>query len=179
MINSDYKKIKRVLITNDEIQRRISEVAAAITEEYRGKPLLLVGILSGVFVFMADFCRKIQTPSEVAFMYVKSYCGTKSTAMVDIVMDLNRDISNYHVVLVEDIVDTGRTLHEVDAILRSRNPLSLKVVTLLDKPSKRVNDFQPDISLFKIPDLFVIGYGLDFNEKYRELPYIAEYDESI
>ena len=125
MINSDYKKIKRVLITNDEIQ------------------------------------------------------GTKSTAMVDIVMDLNRDISNYHVVLVEDIVDTGRTLHEVDAILRSRNPLSLKVVTLLDKPSKRVNDFQPDISLFKIPDLFVIGYGLDFNEKYRELPYIAEYDESI
>ena len=146
MINSDYKKIKRVLITNDEIQRRISEVAAAITEEYRGKPLLLVGILSGVFVFMADLCRKIQTPSEVAFMYVKSYCGTKSTAI---------------------------------AILRSRNPLSLKVVTLLDKPSKRVNDFQPDISLFKIPDLFVIGYGLDFNEKYRELPYIAEYDESI
>jgi hypoxanthine phosphoribosyltransferase len=127
---------------------------------------------------MADFCRAITVPCEIGFMCAKSYySGTVSTGAVKITMDLEQDISNYHVVIVEDIIDTGRTLNDVVNLLKARNPLSLKVVTLLDKPSRRVVKFEPDIALFTIPDHFVIGYGLDCGENYRNLPYIAEYNE--
>ena len=138
---------------------------------------MLVSILKGAFVFMADLCRAVSVPCEIGFMCAKSYYnGTVSSGIVKITMDLDQDISQYHVVIVEDIIDTGRTLNDVVKLLKERNPISLHVVTLLDKPSRRLVDFKADLSLFTIPDHFVIGYGLDCGELYRTLPYIAEYD---
>ena len=182
MINKnieDYnKKIKRVIITKEEIDAAIEKAGKEISESYDGRPILLVSILKGAFVFMADLCRAITVPCEIGFMAAKSYyAGTTSSGVVKITMDLEQDISNYHVIIVEDIIDTGRTLNDVVNMLKLRNPLSLKVVTLLDKPSRRKVDFKADISLFTIPDYFVIGYGLDCAEYYRNLPYIAEYNE--
>jgi len=146
---------------------------------YDGRPILLVSILKGSFVFLADLCRAVSVPCEVGFMCAKSYYqGTVSTGVVKITMDLDQDISKYHVIIVEDIVDTGRTLNDVVNMLKQRGPLSIKVVTLLDKPSRRLVDFKADIALFTIPDFFVIGYGLDCGELYRNLPYIAEYNEN-
>lgn len=170
-------KIKRVLITEDEIKAKIAEVGAQISHEYEGKPLLLVSILKGAFVFMADICRAVTVPCEIGFMCAKSYYnGTSSSGIVKITMDLDQDISKYHVIIVEDIIDTGRTLSDIIKLLKARDPLSLKVVTLLDKPDRRLVDLKADVSLFTIPDYFVIGYGLDCAEIYRNLPYIAEYD---
>ena len=172
------KKIKRVLITKEEIDAAIAKAGKKIAEIYDGRPILLVSILKGAFVFMADLCRAVDAPCEIGFMCAKSYYkGTVSSGIVQITMDLEQDISGYHVVIVEDIVDTGRTLNDVVNLLKARNPLSLRVVTLLDKPSRRLVDFTPDLSLFTIPDHFVIGYGLDCGEYFRNLPYIAEYDE--
>lgn len=171
-------KIKRVIISEKEIQEKIKQVCAKISKEYDGKPVLLVSVLKGAFVFMADFCRALTIPVELDFMSASSYgAGTVSSGTVRIDFDLKHDISNYHVIIIEDIIDTGRTLKEIVRILENRHPLSLKVVTLLDKPSRRVVEFNADESLFVIPDLFVIGYGLDYNEYYRNLPYIAEYEE--
>ena len=174
----DYNsKIKRVLITKEEIDEAIKKVGKEISDSYDGRPILLVSILKGAFVFMADLSRAITVPCEIGFMTAKSYyAGTTSSGVVKITMDLEQDISNYHVIIVEDIIDTGRTLNDIVNMLKLRNPLSLKVVTLLDKPSRRVVDFKADVSLFTIPDHFVIGYGLDCGEYYRNLPYIAEYD---
>ena len=171
----DYNsKIKRIIITEEEIQAAIKKVGKEISDSYDGTPILLVSILNGAFVFMADLCRAITVPCEIAFMCAKSYySGTTSSGVVNITMDLEQDISNYHVIIVEDIIDTGRTLNDVVKLLKSRNPISLKVVTLLDKPSRRKVDFQADVSLFTIPDYFVIGYGLDCGEYYRNLPYIG------
>ncbi len=180
MLNiEDYNgRIKRVIITEEEIQAAIKEAGRKISESYDGRPILLVSILKGAFVFMADLCRAITVPCEIGFMCAQSYYqGTESTGIVKITMDLNQDISNYHVIIVEDIIDTGRTLNDVVKLLKKRNPLSLKVITLLDKPSRRLVDFKADMSLFTIEDYFVIGYGLDCGERYRNLPYIAEYHE--
>ena len=175
----DYtKRIKRVLITEEEIKQAIANAGKEIDAMCDGRPILLVSILKGAFVFLADICRAVSVPCEVAFMCAKSYYnGTVSSGNVKITMDINQDITNYHVVIVEDIVDTGRTLKDIVALLKTRNPLSLKVVTLLDKPSRRVVDFKADMALFTIPDHFVIGYGLDCGEYFRNLPYIAEYGE--
>lgn len=171
-------RIKRVLITKEEIDEAIAKAGKQISDSYDGRPILLVSILKGAFVFMADLCRAITVPCEIGFMCAKSYySGTTSSGVVQITMDLDQDISKYHVVIVEDIIDTGRTLNDVADLLRARNPLSLKIVTLLDKPSRRLVDLEADISLFTIDDLFVIGYGLDCAEVYRNLPYIAEYKE--
>ena len=171
-------KIKSILITKEQIDKAIEETGKEINASYDGRPILLVSILKGAFVFMADLCRAIDVPCEIGFMCAKSYFdGTISTGTVAITMDLTQDISNYHVIIVEDIVDTGRTLSEVVKLLKARRPLSLKVITLLDKPSRRVVEFVPDKALFTIPDKFVIGYGLDCGEYYRNLPYIAEYGE--
>lgn len=172
-------KIKRVLITKEEIDAAIQNTGKKIDEIYDGRPILLVSILKGAFVFMADLCRAVTVPCEIGFMCAKSYySGTVSSGMVNITMDLEHDVSNYHLVIVEDIVDTGRTLYDIVGLLKERNPLSIHVVTLLDKPSRRLVDFDPDISLFTIPDHFVIGYGLDCAEHYRNLPYIAEFDST-
>jgi len=177
-IDAYNSKIKRIIITEEEIKTAIRDAARQIDESYDGRPILLVSILKGAFVFMADLCRAITVPCEIGFMCAKSYySGTVSTGVVKITMDLDRDISNYHVIIVEDIIDTGRTLNDVVRMLKARNPLSLRVVTLLDKPSRRKVDFEADISLFTIPDYFVIGYGLDCDELYRGLPYIAEFAE--
>ena len=175
----DFKsRIKRVIITEEEIRDAIAKAGKEIDAIYDGRPILLVSILKGAFVFMADLCRAVTVPCEIGFMCAKSYYeGTVSTGIVKITMDLDQDISNYHVVIVEDIIDTGRTLNDVIKLLKARNPISLRVVTLLDKPSRRLVDLKADMSLFTIPDHFVIGYGLDCGEFFRNLPYIAEYTE--
>ncbi|MBQ4077055.1 MAG: hypoxanthine phosphoribosyltransferase [Mailhella sp.] len=171
-------RIKRVIITQEEIDAAIRKAAKDIDAAYVGRPLLLVSILKGAFIFMADLCRAVSIPCEIGFMAAKSYYeGTESSGNVTITLDLAQDISKYHVIIVEDIIDTGRTLNDIIKMLKARNPLSLKVLTLLDKPSRRLVDLKADVSLFTIPDLFVIGYGLDCGELYRSLPYVAEYDE--
>ena len=170
--------IKRVLITKEEIDAAIVRAGKMIDGLYDGRPILLVSILKGAFVFMADLCRAVSVPCEIGFMCAKSYYqGTVSSGVVKITMDLEQDISQFHVVIVEDIIDTGRTLNDIINMLKVRNPLSLHVVALLDKPSRRLVDFEADLALFTIPDHFVIGYGLDCAEYYRNLPYIAEYSE--
>jgi hypoxanthine phosphoribosyltransferase len=171
-------KIKRVLISEDELRTEMKKAGAYINSVYDGSPILLVSILKGAFVFMADLCREVTVPCEIEFMAAKSYFeGTVSTGHVEITMDLKHDISKYHVIIVEDIIDTGRTLNEIKKILGVRNPLSLRIMTLLDKPDRRVVELKADYSLFTIPDYFVIGYGLDYGEFYRNLPYIAEFSE--
>ncbi len=173
------KKIKRILVTEEEIAEAVKKLGKEISDSYDGRPILLVSILKGAFVFMSDLCRAITVPCEIGFMCAKSYYnGTVSTGKVNITMDLEQDISKYHVIIVEDIIDTGRTLKDVAELLKSRNPLSLKVVALLDKPARRLVEFEADTVLFTIPDYFVIGYGLDCGEYYRNLPYIAEFDEN-
>ena len=177
-INEFNSRIKRILIAKEEIDEAIKKAGKEIDKLYDGKPILLVSVLKGAFVFMADLCRAVSVPSEIGFMCAKSYYeGTVSSGIVKITMDLDRDVSGYHLVIVEDIIDTGRTLNDIVKLLKARNPLSLTVVTLLDKPSRRLVDFKADISLFTIPDHFVIGYGLDCGELFRNLPYIAEYGE--
>jgi hypoxanthine phosphoribosyltransferase len=170
-------RIKRVIISKEEIDEAIKKAAEDIDAAYAGQPLLLVSILKGAFIFMADLSRAVSIPCEIGFMAAKSYYeGTESSGNVKITLDLSQDISKYHVIIVEDIIDTGRTLNDIIKMLKARNPLSLKILTLLDKPSRRVVDLKADVSLFTIPDLFVIGYGLDCGEFYRNLPYVAEYE---
>lgn len=171
-------KIKEIMITEEEIKEKIAEAAKEIDSWYDGTPILLVSILKGAFVFMADICRAVTVPCEIAFMCAQSYySGTQSTGIVNITMDLDHDISKYHVVIIEDIIDTGRTLNDVVKLLKSRGPKSLRIVTLLDKPARRVVELVPDKALFTIPDKFIIGYGLDCGEYFRNLPYIAVYNE--
>jgi hypoxanthine phosphoribosyltransferase len=170
--------IKRVVIPAEDIKRETAKCGEWISREYEGKPLLLVSVLKGAFIFLADLCREITIPCEVGFMAAKSYFeGTSSVGEVTITYDLAQDVSKYHVIVVEDIIDTGRTLKAIIDMLKERSPLSLRVVTLLDKPERRLIELSADKSLFTIPDYFVIGYGLDYGEYYRNLPYIAEYGE--
>lgn len=169
--------IKRVVITEAEIKERIRETGKYISEKYEGKPLLLAGVLKGAFIFMADLCREISIPCEIGFIAAESYfAGTESSGKVNITLDLKQDISGYHVIIAEDIIDSGRTLNELVKILNKRNPLSLEVIALLDKPGRRTVDFSADRVLFTIPDFFAVGYGLDCGEQFRGLPYVAEYD---
>lgn len=177
-IDEYQSRIRRVLFSTDEIKAAVKKAGAWLNGIYDGTPILLVGILKGSVVFLSDLCREVAVPCEIGFMAAKSYYeGTRSVGQVRITMDLQQDIRRYHVVIVEDIVDTGRTLSDVVKLLQGRNPISIRVMTLLNKPARRVVDFRPDYSLFTIPDLFVVGYGLDYGEYYRNLPYIAEYAE--
>lgn len=170
-------KIKRILITEEEIQDAVKKTAKMVDEIYDGTPILLVSILKGAFVYMADVCKYVTVPCEIAFMTAKSYFNdVVSSGKVEITMDVKQDVEKYHVVIIEDIVDTGRTLSEVVKVLKERNPKSFRVITLLDKPSRRTVHFKADVSLFTIPDLFVVGYGLDCGEYFRNLPCIAEYN---
>ena len=171
-------KIKEILISEEEIAEKIKMAGKEIDRLYDGNPILLVSILKGAFVFMADICRAVTVPCEIGFMKASSYySGTVSSCEVEFTLDLDQDIKDYHVVIIEDIIDTGRTLKAILDKLRERNPLSLKVITLLDKPSRRLVDLEADLSLFTIPDKFVIGYGLDCAEYFRNLPYIAVFNE--
>ena len=177
-VNAFQEKIKRIVISENEIKSAVKKAGKIINSLYDGTPILLVSILKGSFVFLADLCREINIPCEIGFMAAESYYdGTLSSGNVKITMDLTQDLSKYNIIIVEDIIDTGRTLNDVVNLLKARNPISLRIITLLDKPSRRTVDLKVDLSLFTIPDIFVVGYGLDFGEYYRNLPYIAEFSE--
>jgi hypoxanthine phosphoribosyltransferase len=166
--------IERVLITGEEIQAKIRELGDVITEEYRGKELLLVGVLKGAFVVMADLSRHIRLPLQFDFMAVSSYgAATKTSGVVRILKDLDRDIEGRDVLLVEDIVDSGLTLAYLLKNLRARRPRSLEVCALLRKPDVQRVELDIKYEGFSIPPEFVVGYGLDYSEKYRNLPYVA------
>ncbi|KAB4834056.1 hypoxanthine phosphoribosyltransferase [Pseudoflavonifractor sp. BIOML-A6] len=166
--------IERVLFTEAQLDTRIGEIAAEMNRDYAGKEPVLISVLRGSFVFMADLTRKITLPCTVDFMSVSSYgAGTKSSGQVQITKDLSDDIEGRDIIVVEDILDSGNTLSYLLEILKARKPASVKLCTLLDKPDRRVKDVHVDYSGFTIPDEFVVGYGLDYAEKYRNLPYIG------
>jgi hypoxanthine phosphoribosyltransferase len=166
--------IERVLITDEEIQGKIRELGDQITEDYRGKELLLVGVLKGAFVVMADLSRHIRLPLQFDFMAVSSYgAATKTSGVVRILKDLDHDIEGHDVLLVEDIVDSGLTLAYLLRNLRARRPDSLEVCALLRKPEVQRVALDIRYQGFEIPPEFVVGYGLDYGEKYRNLPYVA------
>ncbi len=164
-----------VLIDEETLQARIAEIAAEIEKLYEGEPdLMLVCVLKGSYLFLADLSRALQRPHSVDFMAVSSYgAGTTSSGAVQILMDLKTPIADRNVLIVEDIIDSGRTLEYLRRTLEARSPRSLKIVTLLNKPSRREIDVPVEYVGFDVPDEFVVGYGLDFNEEYRNLPYIA------
>ena len=167
-------RIKRIIFSEEQIKTAIEKVGKQISDSYDGHPFLLVSILKGSFVFLADLCRAITAPCEVGFMCAKSYySGTVSSGVVKITMDLAQDVSNYHVIIVEDIIDSGRTLSYLVSYLTLNGARSVKTVALLDKPSRREVDYTPDYVGLEIPDEVVVGYGLDYAQKYRNLPYIG------
>jgi hypoxanthine phosphoribosyltransferase len=172
------KDVKRILIDNQTIKQSISKLATKINKDYKNKSPILVGVLKGCLPFYNELFLQLTCDPMMDFMIVSSYAGTKSQN-IKIVADLRQNIVGRHVIIIEDIVDTGKTLNRVMEILKLRNPASIKVACLLDKPSCRVNAFQPDYTCFKIKPVFAVGYGLDYNEKYRNLPYIGELKESI
>ena len=166
--------IEQILITGDDVQAKIRELGDRITEDYRGRDLLLVGVLKGAFVVMADLSRHIRLPLQFDFMAVSSYgAATKTSGVVRIMKDLDRDIEGKDVLLVEDIVDSGLTLAYLLRNLRARKPKSLEVCALLRKPEVQQVSLDIKYKGFEIPPVFVVGYGLDFAEKYRNLPYVA------
>lgn len=165
--------IEYVLLSEEEIQKKVSEVGAKISADFAGKDPVFVGVLKGCFVFMADLLRSITINCSVDFMAVSSYNGTTTTGAVKINKDLNSDICGRHLVLVEDILDSGVTLNYLKNYLLVRKPASVSIVTLMDKPSRRKADVYADYSCFEVPDAFVVGYGLDYNERYRNAPYIG------
>jgi hypoxanthine phosphoribosyltransferase len=166
--------IASVLLTNEQIQNRTKEIGEAIAGKFKGKNPLFIGVLKGSFIFMADLVRYVDIPCEVDFMAVSSY-GNRSmtTGAVKINRDLSVDIENRHVIVVEDILDSGLTLNYLVNYLGGRNPASITVVTLLDKPAQRQKPIDPNYVGFEIPNAFVVGYGLDYAEKYRNLPFIG------
>ena len=167
--------IKEVYFTEEQLRDKVRELGARITEDYRGKNPLIVSVLKGSYIFMADLTRAIDTPCNVDFMVVSSYGGsnTSSSGLVKIIKDLDGDLSGKDVLIVEDILDTGITLSNLVPMLKMRHPNSVKICTILDKPSRRKADIKPDYEGFQVPDEFVVGYGLDYDEKYRNLPYIG------
>ena len=180
MNNVMEQDIKKVLISEEEIRERVAEIGARISEDYAGKNLLVVGILKGSVLFMADLIREIQLPCKLDFLAVSSYGGdTRSSGVVKIVKDIDIELEDYDVLLVEDILDSGRTLSYVCDMLRTRHPASIRVATLLDKPERRVVDLKADYVGTSVPDEFVVGYGLDFDQRYRNLPYIGQLKRSV
>lgn len=165
--------VERVLITADEIEEKVAEVGKKISEDYAGKNPIFVGVLKGCFIFMADLMRHVSIPCTMDFMSVSSYSGTSSTGAVKINKDLNQDIEGRHLILVEDILDSGVTLNYLKTYLQVRKPASVSIVTLMDKPVHRKAPVYADYACFDVPDAFVVGYGLDYNERYRNLPYIG------
>lgn len=166
--------ISEVLVGETEIQQRVRELGEVICREYAGKDLLLVSVLKGSIIFMADLIRAIHIPHEIDFMATSSYgAGTSTSGVVRILKDLNQSIEGRNVVLVEDIIDSGNTLNYLVRILQERQPASLRIMTLLDKPERREVDIHVDWVGFSIPNEFVVGYGLDYNEIYRNLPFIG------
>lgn len=172
------EQIGQVLLDEQKIRNRIIEMGAQITEDYEGKELVVICILKGGVIFLADLTREIKLPLTMDFMAVSSYgVSTKSSGVVRILKDLDQDIEGKDVLIVEDIVDTGLTLHYLMDYLTSRGPNSVKVCCFLDKPSRRQSLVDVDYIGFEIPDEFVVGYGLDYAQKYRNLPYLSILDQ--
>lgn len=170
-------EIKKVLFSAEEIKTRVAELGKILTEDYKNKNPLLICPLKGSIMFFSDIVREIKIPCEIDFMTVSSYnSNTVSSGEIKILKDLTENINGRHVLIIEDIIDTSLTLYNLKKMLSSRNPESLKICTLLDKPSRRIADIKGDYCGFVIPDKFVVGYGMDLNEKYRNLPFIGIYE---
>ena len=180
-MNDNMKEdVLRVLLSEDEIREKVRELGGKITADYKNSNLMLVTVLKGAVVFLADLMRAIEVPAEIDFMVVSSYgSGVKSSGVVKIVKDLDVPLAGKDLLIVEDILDSGLTLSYIKELLASRGPASIKIATLLDKPSRRKVDLVADYIGFSVPDEFVIGYGLDYDEKYRNLPYIGILKPSV
>ena len=169
-----YNDLEKILVPRDEIQRAVRELGQKITRDYAGKAPVMICILKGAVVFFSDLIREIDLPLSIEFISISSYgVSTKSSGVVRILKDLDRDITGKNVLVVEDIVDSGLTLSYLKHVLDNRNAASVSIVTLLDKPARRRVPLQVQYSCFKIKDAFVVGYGLDYDEKYRNLPDIG------
>jgi len=175
-----HKDIETVLYTEQQLSERVRELGAQITNDYSTETPVFIGVLKGSFVFMADLMRSIDLPCQIEFLAVSSYGNkSKTTGAVQLTQDLQADIENRHVIVVEDILDSGLTLNYLITYLGVRNPKSIEICTLLDKPDRRQAEVFPKYSGFTIPDAFIVGYGLDFAEKYRNLPYVGILKPSV
>jgi hypoxanthine phosphoribosyltransferase len=175
-----HQDVQDILISEQELAEIVRSLGERISRDYAGKNLLLVGILKGSVLFMSDLMRSISLDCNIDFMRVSSYgAGTSSSGKINIELDLRRSVKGYDVLIVEDILDSGRTLNYVRNLLTDRHPASIKICTLLDKPERRVVDLYADYSGAEVPDAFVVGYGLDYAQKYRNLPYIGVLKEEI
>lgn len=174
------KDIQEVLFSEETLRRRVAELGAEITRDYQGKEPILASVLRGSYIFMADLARAIDLPVRVDFMSVSSYGkGTKSSGQVQITKDLSDEIEGKDLIVVEDILDSGNTLYYLLQVLQARHPASIRLCTLLDKPERRVKPITADYAGFTVPDAFVVGYGLDYAERYRNLPYIGILKPSV
>ena len=172
--------IKKILISHDEIVTAARELGQKLTKDYQGKNPILVGILKGSVPFMAELIKHIDTHIELDFMFVSSYHGgTSSTGVINIIKDMDQDIKGRDILFVEDIIDTGKTLKSLKELFEGRQPASVKIATLLDKPEGRLVEIEADYTCFTIPNEFVVGYGLDYDENYRNLPYIGVLKEEV
>ena len=169
------RDIDHILVSEQQLRDKVAELGAAISRDYAGHDLLLVSILKGAVVFMADLMRAVTIPCGIDFMVVSSYGGanTTTTGLVKIIKDLDQDLTGKDVLIVEDILDTGITLSNLVPMLQLRNPRSVRLCTILSKPSRRKAEIEPDYCGFEVPDEFVVGYGLDYDERYRNLPYVG------
>ena len=168
------RDIERILISEEEIQKKVAEMGKKISQDFRDKDPLFVGVLKGCFIFMADLVRAAQLKSEIEFIGVSSYNnGTKSSGVVEITRDLQKDITGRHIIVVEDILDSGNTLYFLKNYLATKGAASVTIVTLLDKPARREKPIVADLSGFEVPDEFVVGYGLDYAQQYRNYPCIG------
>ena len=172
--------IKKILISHDEIVVAARKLGQKLTEDYQGKNPILVGILKGSVPFMAELIKHIDTHIELDFMLVSSYHGgTSSSGVINIIKDMDQDIKDRDILFVEDIIDTGKTLKSLKELFEGRQPASVKIATLLDKPEGRLVEIEADYTCFTIPNEFVVGYGLDYEENYRNLPYIGVLKEEV
>lgn len=163
----------KTLLTREEVEKRIKELAKEIEKDYCGKDLLVIGLLKGSIMFMSDLIKEMDLPVMIDFMSVSSYSGTTSTGVINILKDTDISVKDKDVLIVEDIIDTGLTLSHVKKLLEDRGTKSLKICTLLDKPSRRTVEMKGDYVGFEIPDEFVVGYGLDYDQHHRNLPYVG------
>ncbi len=175
-----HQDVERILYTEEELRSRVKELGAQITADYAGKRPVLASVLRGSYIFMADLTRAIDLPISVDFMAVSSYgSGSTSSGQVEIKKDLSDSIEGKDLLIVEDILDSGNTLYYLLDVLRARKPASIRICTLLDKPDRRAKPIKADYVGFTIPDAFIVGYGLDYNEHYRNLPYVGILKPSV
>ena len=175
-----HKDVEQILYTEEELRSRVKELGSQITADYSGRKPLLISVLRGSYIFMADLTRSIHLDVTVDFMAVSSYgAGTASSGQVEIKKDLSDSIEGRDLIIVEDILDSGNTLHYLLDVLRARKPASIRICTLMDKPERRTKPIKADYVGFTIPDAFIVGYGLDYAEKYRNLPYVGVLKPSV